>query len=166
VTATPDGEDAPLSLDLTLVQEHRRPDVADVSEAAWADLASHVLRAERASGDWEVALVLVDDDRLRRMHADFMGIDEPTDVMTFERDPEDGEPGAAPARGGDIVVSLDRAAAQAGEHGQAPEGEVRFLVVHGLLHLAGWVDGTDAERAAMLARGEALLRTAGTDPAL
>ena len=91
-----------------------------------------------------------------------MGLDTPTAVMTF---PSDGEEGGA--GGGDIVVSVERAAEQAVDFGQTPAEEIRFLVVHGLLHLCGWDDATTAQRTRMLERQSELLsafdRCAGSD---
>ncbi len=147
---------ADLDLDLTVVTEYVRPGLELPAEVHLESLIRHVLRAEQAAGPWEVAIAFVDDDRLRRMHDEFMGIDEPTDVMTFEHDADDGEPGR-PVQGGDIVISLDRASEHAAEGGNGAAREVLFLVVHGVLHLSGWTDGSDADRAAMLDRGDALL---------
>ena len=95
-------------------------------------------------------MALVDDRRLRGLHRDFMGIDEATDVMTFPS----GEPGVA---GGDIAVSVDRAAAQGPGFGHSAAEEAAFLVVHGLLHLLGWDDAADDDRAAMLARQQEII---------
>ncbi len=81
-----------------------------------------------------------------------MGLDTPTDVMTF---PADGEAGGA--GGGDVVVSVERAADQAADFGQTPAEEIRFLVVHGLLHLCGWDDATTERRSRMLDRQAELL---------
>ena len=90
--------------------------------------------------------------RLQALHRDFMGIDTPTDIMTFPTDDE-GEG----CRGGDLVISVDHARTQAGAWGMSPADEIRFLVVHGLLHLLGWRDDTDEERERMLERQQALL---------
>ena len=129
-------------------------------EPRLARVAGAVLDAEGQSGRWEVAFVLVDDDRLQALHREFMAIDEPTDVMTFERSSEDGEPDepGSMAKGGDIVISIDRAAEQATEGGNTAEREVLFLAIHGMLHLTGWVDHSAEQRAAMLDRGESILR--------
>ena len=62
---------------------------------------------------------------------EFMDDDSITDVMTFPS----GEPGQ---EGGDIVISVERAAEQGPEHGFTTDQEVHFLFVHGLLHLCGW----------------------------
>jgi probable rRNA maturation factor len=110
-----------------------------------------VLSAEDQSGSWEITLALTDDLHLRDLHARFMGIDENTDVMTFPFDR------TGPIRGGEIVVSVERAAEQGIEHGLSAAGEVEFLLVHGLLHLCGWDDQAPGAREAMLARQSELL---------
>ncbi len=146
-----------LVLDVTTIAEVDLTPVALASEDDLVALSETVLAAERVTGRWEVAFVLVDDARLQRFHLDFMGIDEPTDVMTFEHEADDGEPGQ-PVRGGDIIISVDRAIEQSGANGNSAGRELLFVAVHGLLHLTGWVDHSAEERAAMLARGEGLLR--------
>jgi rRNA maturation RNase YbeY len=135
----------PLRLDLSLVMEADPPD--DLTEAQLRELAAFVLAAEGAAGDWEIAVALVDDARLRTLHEQFMGIDTATDVMTFPN----ANTGAA-GGGGDVVISVDHARTQAPVWGLTPADEVRFLVVHGLLHLLGWRDEIDADRQRMLAR--------------
>ena len=137
-----------LDLELDVVRETEPGE--PLGDERWAALARHVLAAEGAAGAWSVAVVLVDDARLQALHAEFMDIDEPTDVMTFPT----GDPHAP---GGDIVVSLDRAREQAPEFGLGFADEVRFLVVHGLLHLCDWDDATPEARARMLARGSELI---------
>lgn len=107
------------------------------------ELVAFAVAAAGGEGRWSTAVVLTDDAHLRRLHRDFMGIDEETDVMTFPY-------GDVP--GGDIVISVERAAEQAPEYGHGTDEEVQFLAVHGVLHLAGWQDGTAEERATMLAR--------------
>jgi probable rRNA maturation factor len=115
-------------------------------------LAPFVLSQEGQRGRWIVSFALTTDEHLRDLHREFMGIDEETDVMTF---PLDGNN----ERGGDIVISVDRAAEQAAEAGHSLSDEIRFLAVHGLLHLCGWDDRDDPSREAMLARQSALIQT-------
>jgi probable rRNA maturation factor len=67
--------------------------------------------------------------------------------MTFPRDPEDDD-----EPGGDILISVDRAAEQGPEAGLTTETEIAFLAVHGVLHLCDWDDQTAGDRAAMHAR--------------
>ncbi|MGH2534029.1 MAG: rRNA maturation RNase YbeY [Thermomicrobiales bacterium] len=128
--------------------------VVTVSEAEIELLVSEILRREHARGHWAVSIVLTTDDCLRALHRDFMGIDEETDVMTF---PSQKVFGHEP-KGGEIVVSSERAVEQASEHGHSTEEEFRFLIVHGLLHLCGWTDESPAKREAMLSRQDQLLR--------
>ena len=121
-----------------------------VDHAAFEALCRYVLRASGQAGRWVVAVALVSDDSLRRLHARFMDDDSVTDVMTFPAGEPDQE-------GGDIVISVDRAAEQGPEHGFTTDQEVRFLFVHGLLHLCGWNDLTPSDRKRMLTQQTRLL---------
>jgi probable rRNA maturation factor len=140
-----------LSVEVDVIAESALPE--DAEPDGLAKLVRRVLEREGQTGDWSVAVVLTSDASLRSLHRDFMGIDAETDVMTF---PADGGPGG-PAHGGDIVVSVDRAMEQAPEFGSSPWGEIRFLVVHGALHLCGWDDTSEVDRAAMLERQRELI---------
>jgi len=59
---------------------------------------------------------------------------------------------------GDVVISAERALCQALERGHPVEEELCFLLVHGLLHLLGWDDSTEAKRKKMLKAQEEILR--------
>lgn len=126
-----------------------------LDEGAVRTLAAFVLGREGVCGVWDLCVVLTDDARLQGLHRDFLGIDTPTDVMTFPRD--DQQPGADQVAGGDIIISVERAVEQAVDAGHSTQAEVRFLIVHGLLHLCGWSDATDRERQQMLEHQTALL---------
>jgi probable rRNA maturation factor len=117
-------------------------------------LAEFVLRSEEQSGSWEVAVVLTTDPHLRDLHRDYMGVDSETDVMTF---PAEFTP-AEEVRGGDIVVSVDRAREQAPLYEHSVDQEIEFLAVHGLLHLCGWDDVEPDDRAKMLGRQTELIQ--------
>jgi probable rRNA maturation factor len=122
-----------------------------VDATTYESLCGYVLNQLDRGGLWVVTVALVGDEALRTLHAQFMDEDSVTDVMTFPA----GEPGQ---EGGDIVISVERAADQGPEHGFTTEQEVRFLFVHGLLHLCGWDDQGPAERERMLARQSELLK--------
>lgn len=141
------SDGAPFTLVLDVVVETALPAATDPASFRW--LVRSALAAEKVVGAWEIAIALVDDDHLRSLHDRFMGIDTPTDVMTFPRD------GHA---GGDIVVSVDRATAQSAAYGHTAAQEIDFLVLHGVLHLCGWNDPTDAQRSRMLDRQRVLQR--------
>jgi rRNA maturation RNase YbeY len=84
-----------------------------------------------------------------------MDIPEPTDIMTF---PDDDQPG------GDIVISVEQAERQRHDDAWPLAQELRFLVLHGALHLTGWDDATADLRAAMLDRQRAILAAFQNDP--
>jgi probable rRNA maturation factor len=138
----------PLSLELALVAGSEAGELAD--EAQLRALAGSILEAEGASGPWEIAVALVSDDELQSLHLQFMGVDEPTDIMTF--------PFGEGTLGGDLAISADHALARAAEWGNSPVEEIQFLVAHGVLHLLGWQDTSPEQREAMLARQEELVR--------
>ena len=126
---------------------------AGVDPVRMKHLARFVLEQQEATGDWTVVVALVSDDHIQQLHLEFMGIDEPTDVMTFPLSFPGGE------RGGDIAISVDHALVRGMEWGNSPAEEIEFLIVHGLLHLMGWRDDDEAKRAAMLQRQADLVRT-------
>src|SRR5579871_1214822 len=84
--------------------------------------------------DHEVTCLITGDARLRDLNSRFRGKDYATDVLSFPS--EDG--------GGEIAISLDTAARQAAEMGHDLDHELRILMLHGLLHLAGMDHETDS----------------------
>ena len=111
-----------------------------------------------------IGLTFCDDDAIRAINKEYRGIDRATDVLSFplyERDDEiellDGE--LAPF--GDIVLSVPHAQAQAAEYGHSVEREVCYLVVHGLMHLAGYDHIEPDDKVEMRAEEEALLNAVG-----
>lgn len=146
-------ESAPERLDLSfsLVTEAQPP--PGVASDELETLAAFVLASEGATGYWEITIALVDDARLRSLHRDFMGIDTPTDIMTF---PVDESFEAGEIQGGELAISVDHAKTQAAEWGLSPGEEIAFLTAHGLLHLLGWRDDTNEQRQTMLERQQDL----------
>lgn len=80
----------------------------------------------------EVEVSFVSDEKIARVHAEFLQDPTPTDVITFPH--------------GEILISLDTAALQAVDHGETYEREAALYLIHGLLHLAGWDDHEPTER--------------------
>ncbi len=97
----------------------------------------------------EVSVLLTDDRALRRLNREWRGKDKVTDVLSFPAPRE-----MAKVFAGDLAVSLETARRQGVEHGNDLRDEVRVLLLHGLLHLAGMdheADGGEmAEREAEL----------------
>jgi probable rRNA maturation factor len=147
-------------------------------------LVERALRVSGAPKSGEAVITLVDDSEITALNESQMKKRGATDVLSFPL----LEPTAYPARPGtvrraahkvsapiitnetlplgDIVISIDRAIAQAREgHGgtdgatsHAPADELRLLAVHGALHLCGWDHRTPAGRTAMWAEQERILR--------
>lgn len=105
------------------------------------------LEHQSESLDSELTIVLTDDARLKELNRDYLGIDAPTDVLSFPASETDPETGARYI--GDILISIPRAQAQAAAAGHPLESEVQLLVVHGVLHLLGHDHGEPADRARM-----------------
>ena len=121
------------------------------------DLLEQAARAalDHQSAHGDLTLVLTDDEQLHRLNRDFLGVDAPTDVLSFpasETDPETGRRYL-----GDILLSVSRAETQARVAGHPLVDEARLLVVHGVLHLLGHDHAEAGEKAKMWkAQGEVL----------
>jgi probable rRNA maturation factor len=126
-----------------LVLFHRVP--AGLERRALKEFA-YTLRELVAKGQ-EFHCLISDDRELRRLNRQFLGADYATDVLSF--------PLADQGFLGELAISADRAAAQAGEFGHSLFDEIRILMLHGVLHLVGMDHETD--RGAM-ARAEARWR--------
>jgi len=119
--------------------------------------ALFTLEQESAPADADMTIVLTDDAQLHELNREFLGVDAPTDVLSFpasESDPETGSPYL-----GDILISIPRATEQAQAAGHPVEAEVQLLVVHGTLHLMGH-DHAEAEEKERMwkAQAEVLVR--------
>lgn len=127
-----------------------------ITEESVLSLLTHVLDTEDVSESWELAIQFVDDPTMQAAHVEFMDIDEPTDIMTFPYSDEDDVWGDS-QRGGDLIISVDRARSHAHYVEWREEDELFFLIVHGILHLLGWDDHTENDRTRMLAHQQELL---------
>jgi len=101
----------------------------------------------------EVTIVFAGDACLAELNEQYRKRGGATDVLTFTLSEPD-----EPVLGGEIYVSLDRAAVQAAEYGVTAEEETVRLVTHGLLHLSGRVHDTDELYREMTADTEILVR--------
>ncbi len=127
----------------TLPSHHR------IAEGVLKRAALETLRHQSVSRTAALALVLADDEQLRALNREYLGVDALTDVLAFpanETDPETGAPYL-----GDVLISVPRAAAQAAEAGHDLEAEVQLLIVHGVLHLLGHDHASAEEKARMWA---------------
>jgi len=106
-------------------------------------------RAQRAAGVRGAVDVLITSSAgLRRLNRRFRGKDEATDVLSFP---------SADGTLGDLAISAEIAARNARRLGHSATDEMKILILHGLLHLAGYDHETDG---GVMARKEARLRRA------
>lgn len=91
-----------------------------------------------------MTVTFIRDRAMRQLNRDYRGIDRPTDVLSFVYH-EEGEAAAhyETRHIGDIVISVETAAAYAREQGSSFDREIERLVIHGALHLAGYDHETD-----------------------
>lgn len=128
------------------------------------DVVLAVLEYEECPYEAEVNLLFTDNASIREMNRDYRQVDAPTDVLSFpmiefekESDfshvedsvedcfnPETGE-----LLLGDIVISVEKVAEQAGQYGHSQTRELAFLVAHSMLHLCGYDHMEDEEREVM-----------------
>jgi probable rRNA maturation factor len=123
----------------------RRP--AGVSGRALERFTDEACRAVRLRG--AVTILVAGNRELQSLNRRFKGKSEPTDVLSFPL------PVLSPDFAGDIAISLDVAARNAKALGHALSDEIRILILHGILHLAGYDHENDRGE---MARRELRLR--------
>ena len=136
--------------------------LTDIAKAALAVALERTQEAEAA----QMSLLITNDDTVRSLNAQFRGLDEVTDVLSFSADhpghwegeaepPEDAGgfdfvmPPGEPSPLGDVIVSYPQTQRQAEERGVPLEQELALLVVHGVLHLTGH-DHLEPEETALM----------------
>ena len=121
--------------------------------------AQAALEHEFHSLDSELSIILTDDARLHELNLNYLGVDAPTDVLSFPASETDPETGARYI--GDILISIQRAQTQAAAAGHPLESEVQLLVVHGVLHLIGHDHAEAKEKPRMWKAQAEILKTLG-----
>lgn len=91
----------------------------------------------------EVSVVLDNDDQIRNLNKTYRDLDEPTDVLSFSSGEIDPDTGSRYL--GDIIISFPRVKTQAVEQSHSIKKELTTLIVHGILHLAGYDHATSEE---------------------
>ena len=106
----------------------------------------------------EISVALVDDATMHVLNRKYLQHDYPTDVLSFLLSTP-GEP-----LEGEIIVSADTAAREARRYGWSLSDELLLYVIHGTLHLVGYDDASDADRASMRANERHYLVELGRQP--
>jgi metalloprotein, YbeY/UPF0054 family len=120
------------------------------STRALAAFLTRAVRAVRLRG--QVTVLLTTDAAQRNLNRRFRGKNQSTDVLSFPADST--VPGGAKIAG-DLSISLPMASRQAAQHGHPLLTEIKVLILHGVLHLAGYDHETDSGE---MARREQTLR--------
>ena len=97
-------------------------------------LCKRILRYIGRSG-WEVSILLCGDSYIQGLNARYRGKNHATDVLSFPQ--EDLPIQSTTEIAGDVVISMDRLAENAASLGVARAEELKRLLIHGILHLAG-----------------------------
>jgi probable rRNA maturation factor len=137
---------------MIVIEAARAKTLPAASAIGKRELSRFLAGAKEALGlAGECSVLLTGDERLRALNLQFRGLNKPTDVLSFPALPEAAQGG----HGGDLAISLETASVQAADYGHTLHMEVKVLILHGLLHLAGY----DHERdQGQMRRRESLLR--------
>jgi probable rRNA maturation factor len=127
------------------VQVHIDEDFAGDVSANLLRAAARAALAHEAAGSGTLTIAVSGDETLRDLNQKYLGLDYPTDVLSFPSEADD--PDAEGRYFGDIAISFPRASAQAGARGHSPEAELQLLTVHGVLHLLGHDHDTEEAKA-------------------
>lgn len=151
-------------------------EIMDIGEDLIELLDKLLQTAGEAEGvtEGEVALTFVSDEAIHELNREYRGIDRPTDVLSFAMNEsldeemdivyelEEGEELEEMTDVlGDIIISVERAQAQAEDYGHSLTREIGFLFVHGFLHLLGYDHQDVASEKVMMGKQEAVLAQVG-----
>ena len=153
----------PVTADVDGVNDSQRAFIRKVIRTALAE--------EGMDLPCEVNVSITNDAGIHEINLEMRGVDRPTDVLSFPvfdllpgelPDEEEADPGTGLIPLGDMVISLERVAAQAKEYGHSNRRELAYLVVHSVLHLLGYDHLDEGEqKKQMRAREEAILAVLG-----
>ena len=138
----------------------RDPSTSPSLEELARQAAGKALAHEGQPATLDMTIVLSDDTELRALNLQFMGIDAPTDVLSFPADEVDPESGERYL--GDIILSVQRAQEQSSQGNHPVEAEIQLLIVHGMLHLLGYDHADPAEKSRMWSAQAEILRELGS----
>ncbi len=137
------------------------------------EVITAVTASEGCEYDWQASVVITDNESIKAVNSEFRGIDKETDVLSFpmheysspanydELTDDDFDPETDELLLGDIMISYEKALAQAAEYGHSIQREIAFLTAHSVLHLLGYDHMEDEERKVMETKQENVLKTLG-----
>jgi probable rRNA maturation factor len=127
-------------------------------------ITEQALAAQGVGDNVELGLVIANEERVRQLNRDYLGRDEPTDVLAFSAKEEAGadqsfvHPPDGVLHLGEVIISYPQAVIQAREYRHPVEREIIILIIHGVLHLLGHEHNTPELGLKMRAREAETLR--------
>lgn len=114
---------------------------------------------EKDPQNYDLTILIRNDDFIRKLKFKYFGIDESTDVLSFPAGDEDPETHRIYL--GDVVISFPQTERQASAAGKTTKQEISLLVVHGILHLLGYDHIDDPSQDLMWKKQEMILNQLG-----
>ena len=152
---------------MTLLIDNRTDfEITKEFEKLFNDVVKESLRYEEFDPECEVSLSIVSNDEIQEINKQFREIDAPTDVLSFPLLTfEEGEQADVNENNeillGDIIISIDKAKAQAEEYGHGLRRELAFLTAHSMLHLMGYDHMEEEEQKEMFKKQDDILNNLG-----
>lgn len=127
-----------------------------------AFVQSHLLKAHAILRPAlrHLSLALVNDAKISQLHQDYLNLDGPTDVLTFELDHD----ATGRVTAGEVIVCVPEARRQARARGSTAQKELLLYALHGMLHLSGFDDRTARGYRAMHRKEDQILTRLGIGP--
>lgn len=129
------------------------------------------MKSEKLDKEYEVSVIIVDDEEIRAINIEHRDIDKSTDVLSFPMvefvngelisDEGDYNMDFDWLMLGDIIISAETAKRQAIEYGHSFEREIAFLTAHSCFHLLGYDHMIDTEEKVMIKKQESILKEIG-----
>ena len=104
------------------------------------------MHKKRLPGGAKVDVNVVSDKIIKKLNREYLNRNRPTDVIAFAFAEGESVPGEECPLVGQVIISLDAAKRQAAAFGHSVKDEMKLLLVHGLLHVAGWSEGKGITR--------------------
>jgi probable rRNA maturation factor len=144
-------------------------DEAYIDEVDTERLQSAVLATLRRfsltqTPDTSLTLSVTDTQTVQQLNAQYLNIDAPTDVLSFQNLPDPDFPVVDPEEAnylGDVIIAYPVARSQAETRGHSPIAEMTLLAVHGTLHLLEFDHDTPENKVAMWSAQEQIMAELG-----
>jgi len=134
-----------------------------VANKVWLCAVAEAVLVAEGQPDAELGIVITGQAKIRELNKLYRGKDQPTDVLAFAMRDNPSDiffPASEDALDhlGEVIISAEQAAIQAGRHRHSVEREIAILLVHGVLHLIGYDHSELEEEKVMNDRAQAILK--------